>query len=247
MSKSIFITGGTSGIGLACAEAFLRKGYRVGIAGRNKLRLEELSDKFETYCADVRNLDEISLAIKLFSKNGLDIVLANAGVGYEHKSRIPDFNIARNMIDVNIKGTLNTFEAALEHFYLQGHGHLAATASIAGFNGLPGVCAYSGSKSAIIKICESLSIDLEAKNILVTCINPGFIDTPLTRKNTHSMPFLKKSDEMAQAVVKGIETQKKVVFFPKFFCLLVRVLSILPRPIYKRIITQKSFNYSKQT
>jgi short-subunit dehydrogenase len=246
VAKSIFITGGTSGIGLASAREFKANGYRVGICGRNQEALSSLESEFETFRVDVTNLDQVYQAVEEFSKDGLDIIFANAGIGYEHKSRDPNFERARQIIDININGTLNTFESAMRHFYEKGSGHLVATASIAGLNGLPGVPAYSGSKSAIIKICESLRIDLKERNINVTCINPGFIDTPLTQKNNHSMPFLASSEDMAKAIVKGVENQKDTVYFPKLFSCAVLFLSILPRKLYSKIITRKSLNYSKK-
>ena len=243
--KSIFITGGTSGIGLTCAKIFKQEGYRVGVCGRNEEVLDSLSKEFKTYKVDVTDLVQISNAIKDFSRDGLDVVYANAGIGYEHKTKKPNFEKAREIIDVNINGTLNTFEAALEYFEQQGFGHLVATGSVAGLNGLPGVCAYSGSKSAIIKICESLRIDLEDQNIHITCINPGFIDTPLTQKNPHSMPFLTSAEDLAKEIFKGVEKKKDTIYFPRLFSSLVLILSLLPRKIYKKIIKTKSLNYSK--
>jgi short-subunit dehydrogenase len=245
MARSIFITGGTSGIGLACAREFKAKGYRVGICGRNQDILTSLENEFETYKVDVRNLSEIKSAVSEFSSAGLDVIFANAGIGYEHKTKDPNFTRAREIIDINVNGTLNTFEAALKYFYKQKRGHLVATASVAGLNGLPGVPAYSGSKSAIIKICESLRLDLKERNIDVTCINPGFIDTPLTQKNPHSMPFLTSSSEIAKAIFKGVDKGKETIYFPRFFSYIVLFLSILPRKLYAKIITMKSLNYSK--
>jgi short-subunit dehydrogenase len=138
------------------------------------------------------------------------------------------------------------FDVATEIFYKQGYGHLVATASIAGLNGLPGVSAYSGSKSAIIKMCESLRIDLKQFNINVTCVCPGFIDTPLTQKNAHSMPFLMNVDEAAVEIFYGIARNKDNIYFPKMFSSIVRVLGLLPRSIYRLIMSSKKFNYSKK-
>jgi short-subunit dehydrogenase len=140
---------------------------------------------------------------------------------------------------------LNTFEIATKIFLKNGSGHLVATASVAGFNGLPGVPAYSGSKAAIIKICESLRLDLKQSNINVTCISPGFIDTPLTQKNPHSMPFLTSSDDMAKKIYEGVEKKRRNILYPRVFARVVLILSFLPRCLYDKVISKKSLNYSK--
>lgn len=247
MMKSIFITGGTSGIGLATAYKFRKEGYRVGVCGRNRDTLSRLSTEFEVFEVDVKNLEEITSAIKKFSNKGLDIVFANAGIGYDKKSTIPNFTKSREIIDINVNGVLNTFEFATEFFLKQGRGHLVATGSIAGLNGLPGVPAYSGSKAAIIKICESLSIDLKSHGISVTCINPGFIDTPLTRRNDHPMPFLVKVDKMADVIFDSIVKKKSLLYYPYLFSAFVILLSFLPRTVYRKIISTKALNYTRYT
>ena len=244
--KSIFISGGNSGIGLATAKKYKAEGYRVGICGRNATTLDPLIDEFQVYQLDVANFDEVKKAVNDFAKDGLDIMFANAGVGYAHKTQKPDFNQSRKIFDININGVLNMFDVATQIFYKQGHGHLAATASIAGLNGLPGVSAYSGSKAAIIRMCESLKIDLKQFNINVTCVCPGFIDTPLTQKNSHSMPFLMNVDEAAVEIYYGIARNKDNIYFPKMFSIIVRLLGLLPRSIYRMIISSKKFNYSKK-
>jgi short-subunit dehydrogenase len=246
IKKSIFISGGNSGIGLATAKKYKAEGYRVGICGRNTTTLDPLKDEFQVYQLDVANFDEVKKAVNDFAKDGLDIMFANAGVGYAHKSQKPDFNQSRKIFDININGVLNMFDVATQIFYTQGHGHLAATASIAGLNGLPGVSAYSGSKAAIIRMCESLKIDLKQFNINVTCVCPGFIDTPLTQKNSHSMPFLMNVDEAAVEIYYGIARNKDNIYFPKMFSSIVRLLGLLPRSIYRMIISSKKFNYSKK-
>lgn len=244
--KSIFITGGNSGIGLATARKYKAEGYRVGICGRNEETLNPLKGEFEVYKVDVTNLDEVRAAINEFAQGGLDILFANAGIGYANKTQRPDFQMSKKIFDINVNGTLNAFDVATQIFYKQGYGHLVATASIAGLNGLPGVSAYSGSKSAIIKMCESFRMDLKQFNINVTCVSPGFIDTPLTQKNPHPMPFLMNVDEAATEIYYGVARNKDNLYFPKMFSTIVRLLGLLPRPIYRRIMNSKKFNYSKK-
>lgn len=243
---SVFITGATTGIGFALAKKYKAEGYRVGICARSSEKLSTLKNDFEVFKVDVRFKEEVENAIKSFSKEGLDIVIANAGKSYANKSRLPDFNIAREIIDINLMGVINTFEIATKIFLEQGHGHLVATSSVAGLNGLPGVSAYSASKSAVMKLCESLRLDLKQENIKVSCICPGFVDTPLTQVNPHPMPFMVTPEFAATEIFYGIAKNKGFIYFPFFFSLIVRILSILPRVLYSRIMSFKSFNYSKE-
>lgn len=246
--KSVFITGASSGLGLELAKLYKEKGWRVGVCARRAEILEELEKQyhFNTYQADVTNKDELARAIESFGSQGLDLVIANAGKSYENKKRIPDFDVGRELVQVNLIGAMNTFEPAMKIMLEKGGGHLAAVASIAGLNGLPGVSAYSASKSGVIKMCESLGLDLAKEGIQCSAICPGFIDTPLTRKNPHPMPSMIDARSAAEKVYQGLEKGKKRIFFPFGFTLAVRILALLPRGIYAKIMSMEKFNYSRE-
>lgn len=249
MSLNIFITGGTSGIGLAVALEYLKRGDRVGVCGRSIEKFEPLKqyEKAHFYKADVTNRDEMEAAILDFSGEGsLDIVLASAGLGFSKKTQIPNFERSRLIIDTNIHGVLNTFEAALKIMLPQKSGQLVAIASVAGFCGFPGVSAYSASKAAVMKLCEGYQVDLSSLGISTTCIAPGFVDTPLTQKNHHEMPFLVPSEKAGKFIIKAIDKKKKLYTFPWFFGTVLRFFSILPRPIYLKIMKFIPFEYAKE-
>jgi short-subunit dehydrogenase len=245
---SIFITGATSGIGLALAHFYKRAGHRVGISGRNlsKLKAEELT-LFECFEFDVRDRDAVLRNINNFSKDGLDIIIANAGISVGQKNKKPDFGMAKAIIDTNYIGTLNTFEAALEYFFEVKKGHLVAVASVAGLVGLPGASSYSASKAAVIKLCESYSLDLKSFGIEVSCICPGFIDTPLTRKNKHPMPFLMSADLAAEKIAWAIANKKSLFIFPFMMKIAITFLEKIPRCLYRSLMRVKAINYSKES
>ena len=246
--KSIFITGGSSGMGLELAKKYHQLGHRVGVCARDEKKFKNaIGEKYHDvffYTVDVTNRQDVFCAIDDFAASGLDMVIACAGISYSHKSRLPDFDHSYKVVDTNLFGVMHTFEAALKYFLPQKSGHLVAVSSIAGLNGLPGVSAYSAAKSAVIKLCESFYLDLKQDNIAVTCVCPGFVDTPLTKVNPHPMPFLMPADQAAQEIIKGIEKKKMRVYFPFLFTFVVRLLSILPRRVYALIMGQKGFNYS---
>lgn len=251
LMKSVFITGGTTGIGMELAKLYAGKGWKVGVCGRDPLKFEEhfstFKDRVSFYKVDVANREELKAAIADFSKSiGLDLLIANAGIGYKFKTKIPDFEWSYKMVHVNLLGVMYAFEAALDQMIPRSKGQLVAVSSLAGFNGLPGVSAYSATKGAVQKYCESLHLDLRQFNINVTTICPGFVDTPLTQANHHPMPFLMSAPKAAKLIARAIDKKKMIYAFPFFFSLMVRILGMLPRTWYRAFMGMKAVNYSKE-
>ena len=247
---NIFITGGTTGIGLALAKLYLEEGHRVGICARNLSKFPvEIRNKYKLlscYEVDVTNREELHKAINDFAPVELDMVIANAGRSVGVKSKTPQFSVANEIIDINVKGVLNTFDIALEIMLPRKKGHLVATASVAGFMGLPGAGAYSASKAAVLKLCESYSLDLRRHGINVSAIAPGFIDTPLTQKNNHKMPFLMSAEKAAKLIKRALEKKKVLYVFPFRMKIVVSILDKMPRSLYRMLMNLKFLNYSEE-
>jgi short-subunit dehydrogenase len=247
---NIFITGGTTGIGLALAKLYLEEGHRVGICARNLSKFPvEIRNKYKQlscYEVDVTNREELHKAITNFAPVELDMVIANAGRSVGVKSKTPQFSVANEIIDINVKGVLNTFDIALEIMLPRKKGHLVATASVAGFMGLPGAGAYSASKAAVLKLCESYSLDLKRHGINVSAIAPGFIDTPLTQKNNHKMPFLMSAEKAAKLIKRALEKKKVLYVFPFRMKIVVSILDKMPRSLYRMLMSLKFLNYSEE-
>jgi len=239
--KSVFITGGSSGIGEALALNYQQQGYKVGICGRSKEKfLTSRVSSLENvifYEADVCNYEEIKKHMSEYINNyGLDVFFANAGIGKSQKSAKYNSELDRNITKINVLGFLNSLEEAIKHFEEQGSGHIAAISSLGAIFGLPGNGAYCASKSFVMTFCDSLTYDLSKKNIDVTCIYPGYIKTPLTSKNNHAMPFLMSSDEAATKIIHAMNKNKKNFYFPFPFAIVTRFLGILPRSIRSAIL-----------
>lgn len=252
MIHTVFITGGTSGIGLELAKRYLRDGWRVGVCGRDEEKFrrnfDSNRDRIQYYSVDVADREALQKAIRSFAPpTGLGLLIASAGISYPHKTKVPDFERTYRMVNVNLLGVMYAFETALELMIPQGQGHLVAISSLAGYNGFPGTSGYSATKSAVMKFCESLSLDLAHLGINVTCACPGFVDTPLTQSNHHPMPFIVDADVAAEKIQKAIHRRHKWVVFPFLFSLIVRLLAILPRPIYRMIMRGRLMNYSKKS
>lgn len=248
--KSIFITGGTTGIGWELAQSYLRDGHRVAVCGRDLSKLPESSKsdypKLKGYQISVTDKVATKEAIDDFAKEGLDIVIANAGISHGAKNRWPDAEVTTRIYETNVLGVVNTFMPALNVFKEKGSGQIVAIASVAGFIGLPGASAYSGSKSAVIQMCESYALDLPRWGIDVTCICPGFIDTPLTRKNDHPMPFLLSCEAAVAKMRKAIDKRKVLYVFPWQMAIAIHILRRIPRKLYRLFMKLPFADYSKR-
>ena len=237
---NIFITGGTTGIGAALAKYYLGQGHRVGVCGRSdanfKKSFENLAPRVSFYRGDVADREFLNKAVSDFSKNQrLDVMIANAGIGMDKKQDVVNWDFSHQMVRTNLTGVMNSFEAAMALMIPQKHGRLVAISSVAGFVGLPGASMYSATKSFVTTLCESFSIDLKKYGITTTAICPGFIDTPLTHRNKHPMPFLMDVDVAAKRIVTAIEGGKELYVFPLRMNIIITLLKLCPRWIYRAL------------
>jgi short-subunit dehydrogenase len=245
----VFITGGTTGLGFEIAKLYLKDGAEVGVCGRDlsKLPKDFTHQNLKAYQVDVSNREELINAVDEFVGNGeLDLMLANAGVSDGDKLRLPNFEKTRKIIDINVLGVVYAFEAAFKYMVKQKRGHLAAVASVAGFVGLPAAGAYCASKSAVLTLCESYNIGLKSLGIDVTAIAPGFVDTPLTRKNKHFMPWLMPVEKGALKIKKALDKKKALFIFPWQMKLLITFLNKMPRCIYRFLMGRKITDYTQK-
>ena len=183
--KTIFITGGASGIGRAAARYFAHRGWRVALADVNREGLAEtaasLPDGAETYVMDVRDRAAWVGALDDFTgKTGrLDVLFNNAGIAAGGPLAEADFNDLDRVVAVNLVGVLNG--ARIGHAYLAKTpgSCLLNTASASAIYGSAGLAAYSATKFAVRALTEALDGEWHADGIKVRDIVPGFIETPL--------------------------------------------------------------------
>ncbi len=248
--KSVFITGGTTGMGLELARLYLSEGARVGVCGRDLSKLPDdlknQTDHFSFFKVDVRDSIAMKTAINDFGSKGLDILIVSAGVSIPDKKDWPDFGLVKIIMETNLGGFLNAVESATNIMKAKGHGHIVAISSVAAFLGLPGAGAYSASKAAVQRFCESFAIDFPKYGIDVTCIFPGFVDTPLTQQNHHSMPFIMSASKAARLMKRAIDKKKILYTFPLRMKLLMLILESIPRSWYVTLMRMKMFQYARK-
>jgi len=246
MSESIFITGASSGIGKALAFEMARRGYALALTGRRMDELEQIRDEINTLHSppgiairklDVTNYGDIPAAIREMAGTlgGIDIVYANAGVALGEKAGRGDFDKHRQTIEVNLIGAIATLEAGAEYFLKRGKGHLVGVSSVAAFRGMPRSAAYSASKAGLAIFMEAMRAELYGKNIDVTVLYPGYIDTPLNNK-LPSRPFLITVEKGAEIIARLIEKKVKSSTVPVYpWNIVGRLLKILPTGVIARM------------
>ncbi|MFC5271908.1 SDR family oxidoreductase [Adhaeribacter terreus] len=181
-NKVVLITGGSSGIGKACAFAFGKAGCKVVITGRDQQRLNEVAaelsaNKIEclAVAGDVSNETDvermISETISRFQR--LDILINNAGISMRALFEDLELDVIRKVMDINFWGTVYATKYALPYI-TAAKGSIIGVSSIAGYRGLPGRTGYSASKFAMQGFLEALRTELLPKNVHVLVACPGF-------------------------------------------------------------------------
>ncbi|MFN7781033.1 MAG: SDR family NAD(P)-dependent oxidoreductase, partial [Betaproteobacteria bacterium] len=160
---------------------------------------------------------------------GIDLVLVVAGTHIEMRAQDFDLAAARRLLEVNLHGVLNCVDAVLPVLLRQGAGcGIGIVSSVAGYIGLPRSLVYGAGKAALINFTESLHGDLRPAGIGVYLINPGFVDTPLTRKNDFRMPALMDAAAAARVTLDEIAAGHFEIHYPKRFTRWLKLLRVLP-------------------
>lgn len=242
----VYITGASSGLGQAMALEFYRQGWRLALVAR---RTEELARwaqeqgleaaRWRIYGADVSQVESIVEAgRRCIAEQGLpDVVIANAGISVGMDSAIyEDLAVMQRLYATNNIGLAATFHPFIAPMNARRSGSLVGIASVAGIRGLPGHAAYCSSKAAVISYCESLRGECRPFGVRVTTIAPGYIDTPLTRRNRYHMPFLMSAESFARAAFRSIQAGHRFRFIPWQMGVVARVMRLLPDALYDRLL-----------
>ncbi|MBO8674018.1 SDR family oxidoreductase [Staphylococcus aureus] len=215
--KIAVVTGAGSGIGEAIATLLHEEGAKVVLAGRNKDKLQNVAnqlaqDSVKVVPTDVTNKEEVDELMKIAQQTfgGLDIVINSAGQMLS--SKITDYQVDEwdSMIDVNIKGTLYTAQAALPTMLEQSSGHLINIASISGFEVTKSSTIYSATKAAVHTIAQGLEKELAKTGVKVTSISPGMVDTAITAAYNPSDRKKLDPQDIAEAVLYALTQPKHV-------------------------------------
>ena len=242
----IFITGASSGIGQALALRFHRSGYRLALVARRTSEVKTWAsaqgisaDSYEIYGADVAVTDSIVAAGRdCIARQGVpDVVIANAGISVGMDTAVrDDIDVMARTFATNNIGVAATFHPFADAMAQRGSGTLVGIGSVAGIRGLPGHGAYCASKAAVISYCESLRGEMRPHGVRVVTISPGYIDTPLTRQNRYSMPFLMQADDFADRAFRAITAGVSYRVIPWQMGVVAKLLRMVPNVLFDKLL-----------
>ncbi len=193
------VTGGASGIGLACVERLVGSGWRVGILDRDEAALARMRTRFahepRVRIAALDVTDEPAAAAVLADMHAafgrLDGLLNSAGIGCDVPVLDTPVELFRKVIDINLTGTFIVGRAAARLMKEAGRGSIVNVASIAGLRGSKGRAAYGASKGGVVTLTQVMAVDLARYGIRVNAIAPGPVDTPLVE--AHHPPEVREA------------------------------------------------------
>ena len=234
--KTVIITGASSGIGMQLAKAYLVSGWQVIACGRDAkklhLALGENTKNLQFLCFDLSIRDEV--IARAANIGEIDLAILNAGTcEYIDEPQAFDSQLLERVIHTNVIGTGYCLEAILPN--IKSGGQLAIVSSSVTLLPLTRAEAYGASKSALDYLTRSLAIDLAPKNIDVSLIRPGFVDTALTQRNNFTMPNIITAEKAAKYIIQGIAKRKQEIKFPRGFFYALNCFSLLPNALWHRI------------
>ena len=245
MSNLVYITGASSGIGQALALQYYRAGWRLALVARRTAELQAWAlaqnlspDRFAIYGADVCDVAAITGSGRAcIAAQGLpDVVIANAGISVGmDTAEFDDLEVMRATFETNNLGLAATFHPFVAAMSARRAGTLVGIASVAAIRGLPGHGAYCASKAAVVNYCESLRGELRASGVKVVTIAPGYIDTPLTRGNPYSMPFLMPVEAFADQAFDAITAGASYRVIPWQMGVVAKLMRMLPNALYDKL------------
>ena len=221
--KVAIITGGSSGIGLAVASAFLGRGARVMVGARDAARLERATQalgggdgagEIDGATVDVREPDQVEafVAKTVERFGGLDILINNAGVG--GFSAIADLSLDawRSVIDTNLSGVFHCCRAAIPHLRRRGGGFIVNISSLAGKNAFTGGGAYCASKAALNIFSEVLMQEVRYDDIRVSYVMPGSVTTAFDGGRANAGADWKMTaDDVAEVVLDVVSVNRRTL------------------------------------
>ena len=238
MSKKIWITGSSSGIGKELALKFAKEGWQVAASARRENLLKDLNNQNPNIYAFPLNVTNEAETKNIFKNiiekfQTIDISVFCTGIHDPESEKQLSSEKNREIMETNFFGTLNCIMAVNTYFREKKSVHISIVSSVAGYRGLPAASGYCASKSALTSLAESLYFDFKRHNVRVSLVSPGFIKTPMTDKNKFPMPMIRSPEFAAEKMFIGL-TKKNAfeIHFPITFTLMMKLLKIMPNWLY---------------
>jgi short-subunit dehydrogenase len=242
LSKTVLLTGASSGLGIGMARHFAQRGYNLALCARRLEPMQELKAELESKYSirvsakalDVKDFEAVPRIFNDFYDEfgSLEKIVVNAGIGKGGEVGKGFFAPHKETIDVNFTGALAQCEAALEIFEKQGNvGHLVGISSMSAARGMPGaINVYAATKVAFAALLEGIRAQCKFRqpNVRVTTLYPGYIDTPINQ-DVKVRPFVVDCEEGTRQMVNLIEKGVEESVVPRWpWVVFWRVMKVLP-------------------
>lgn len=242
--RKVLIIGATSAIAEATAKLFAKQGDRLYLLGRNKERLDTLSqdltirgaDSVSWGTLDVNQFEDHQSTIDKAHKSldGIDIAFIAHGTLPEQKQCEQNFELALKELNTNAISVISLASKLANIFESQGQGTIAVISSVAGDRGRQSNYIYGTAKGAVTIYLQGLRNRLFKSGVHVLTVKPGFVDTPMTREFDKGALWV-KPDKIAKDIYNGIQKNKNVIYTPKIWFLIMAIIKSIPEFIFKRM------------
>jgi len=244
--KVVFITGAARGIGAAVAAEAHRRGAKIALSGLEPELLAEVAAKLGPdtphFECDVTDMDSVQAAVDgtVEALGGIDIVLANAGIGTYGTVEKGSPEAFMRTIDINLNGVYRTVHATLPHI-LGTRGYISVVASMASFAPTAGMSSYNASKAGVEIFVRALRQEVGFRGVDAGTVHPSWIDTDLVRDAEADMPVFRENrsrlpwplkattsvEACAQAIVDGFEKRSARVYVPRAAAIIYWLRSLI--------------------
>lgn len=236
LSGRWWIVGASEGLGRALAHALDAEGCSLVLSARSEDRLRDLAAELRDAKAVPMDVtDDASVAAALEAAGEVDAILYTAGAYTPMKATEWQAGPAITMAETNFTGAVRVVGAVLPGMLARGRGRVVLTGSLSGFRGLPGAIGYGASKAALMHLAENLKIDLQGTGVGVQVVNPGFINTRLTRQNDFRMPQLMTPEKAATHVIRALKSGRFSTSFPRPFAWLFQLGAHVPLSMFQAL------------
>jgi NAD(P)-dependent dehydrogenase (short-subunit alcohol dehydrogenase family) len=243
--KVIWVTGASSGLGRSLALQLAKRGALVIASARNQQALQQLAAEHSNIRALACDITDAAGFVAFGERVAaitpyIDQAILNAGNCEYLDFPNPDWGAVRRVMEVNFFGSVNCVEFVLPLLRASGaeRPQLVVVASQVTAAPFPRAEAYGASKAALQYFCDSLRLDLAAEKIDVSVVNPGFVDTPLTRRNDFEMPFLMDVDDAARRIIAKLDARPRHYSFPRRLSLMLALSKLAPT-LWQKAVTRR--------